>query len=117
MNKIDLGGIDVMSPNVISNKNSRKKVGARAESTKNDTSPIEKRFTPTIEQMRAVEAAQNAHRGRGPKQGRKPVRFEADCNLVEEIEELHYKLGRTKHELYNEAFRLLIRKYARKRNR
>lgn len=106
-----------MSRNVITSKNSRKKVGAKAGSTKNDTSPSEKHFTPTIEQMRAVEAAQNAHRGRGPKQGRKPVRFEADAQLIDELEELHFRFGKTKHDLYNEALRLLIRKYHRKRNR
>lgn len=73
----------------------------------------EANFSATIEQRRAVERAQNAARkGRGKKKSkRRAIRFEADEDLVRAVEELHFALGRTKNDLYNEALSLLIAKY------
>lgn len=75
-----------------------------------------KPYAASVDEYRAVEKAQNAHRrGRGHKKSkRKPIRFEAEQNLVDMIEELHYRLGKTKNELYNEALELLVSKYANK---
>ena len=73
--------------------------------------------TVTVEQLQAVEQAQNARRGRPRKSApKKPepkrgVRVEVPESRVREVEELHYRLGRTKHELYNEAICLLLEKY------
>lgn len=66
----------------------------------------------TPEQRRAVEKAQNASRGRGhKKRNRVSVHFAAPAKVVEAIDDLHYRLGRTKNELYNEALELLVSKY------
>ena len=62
------------------------------------------KFSPTPEQRRAVGEAQNARRGRPKKNSRrvksKPVRFELDEALFERVTELQYRLGKTKHDLF-----------------
>lgn len=72
-------------------------------------------FEPTLEQRRAVGEAQNARRGRPKKNSRrvksKPVRFDLDEALLERVTELQYRLGKTKHDLFEEALRLLVEKY------
>ena len=73
------------------------------------------KFSPTPEQRRAVGEAQNARRGRPKKNSRrvksKPVRFDLDEALFERVTELQYRLGKTKHDLFEEALRLLVEKY------
>ncbi len=73
------------------------------------------KFTPTLEQKRAVDEARNARRGRPKKKKTrvksKPVHFDADEALLDNFTELHYRLGRTKHDLFVEALQLLIEKY------
>lgn len=70
-------------------------------------------YVASADERRAVERAQNANRlGRGHrKRKRVPIHFEADEQLVSIVGELHFKLGRTKNELYNEALGLLVEKY------
>lgn len=67
----------------------------------------------TPEQRRAVEEAQNAsRRGRGRKKGKRiPIHFEASKSTVDAINELHFVLGKTKNDLYNEALELLLAHY------
>ena len=73
------------------------------------------KFSPTPEQRRAVGEAQNARRGRPKKNSRrvksKPVRFDLDEALFERVTELQYRLGKTKHDLFEEALWLLVEKY------
>lgn len=73
------------------------------------------KFSPTPEQRRAVGEAQNARRGRPKKHSRraksKPVRFDVDEALLEKVTELQYRLGETKHKLFEEALQLLIEKH------
>ena len=72
-------------------------------------------FEPTLEQRRAVGEAQNARRGRPKKHSKrvksKPVRFDLDEALWEKVTELQYRLGETKHKLFEEALQLLIEKH------
>lgn len=72
-------------------------------------------FEPTLEQRRAVGEAQNARRGRPKKHSRraksKPVRVDVDEALWEKVTELQYRLGETKHKLFEEALQLLIEKH------
>lgn len=70
-------------------------------------------YVASEDQLRAVEKAQNAsRRGRGRKKGeRTPIHFAAEQKLVTQIEEIHYRLGKTKNELYNEALELLVERY------
>lgn len=70
-------------------------------------------YVASEDERRAVEKAQNAHRrGRGRKKSnRVPIRFEAEQDLVAAVEELHFRLVKTKNELYNEALALLVSKY------
>lgn len=72
-------------------------------------------FEPTLEQRRAVDEARNERRGRPKKKKTrvksKPVHFDADEALLDNFTELHYRLGRTKHDLFVEALQLLIEKY------
>lgn len=73
-------------------------------------------YVASEDERRAVEKAQNANRrGRGHKKRKRvPIHFEADEQLVSIVEELHFQLGRTKNELYNEALGLLVGKYENK---
>ena len=69
-------------------------------------------YIASEDERRAVERAQNAHRcGRGRKKSKRvPIRFEAEQELVAAIEKFHFRLGKTKNELYNEALGLLVAK-------
>ena len=79
------------------------------------TTKTKSTFEPTLEQRRAVGEAQNARRGRPKKHSRraksKPVRVDVDEALLERVTELQYRLGKTKHDLFEEALRLLVEKY------
>ena len=72
-------------------------------------------FEPTLEQKRALDQARNARRGRPKKNSRrvksKPVRFDVDEALLEKVTELQYLLSKTKHDLFEEALRLLVEMY------
>ena len=70
----------------------------------------------TPEQRKAVEAAQNKERGRGKvKKGRVNVHFAADSKLVDQIKRIHFELGVTLNQLFNEAFSLLVQKYSKRK--
>lgn len=73
------------------------------------------KFSPTPEQKRALDEVRNARRGRPKKKSRrvksKPVRFDVDEALLEKVTELQYQLSKTKHDLFEEALRLLLEKY------
>ena len=67
-------------------------------------------------QRKAVEAAQNKERGRGKvKKGRVNVHFAADAKLVDQIKRIHFELGVTLNQLFNEAFSLLVQKYSKRK--
>lgn len=71
-----------------------------------------KTYTVSRSKRQAIENTENGTRGGGyKKQGRTAIHFIADEILVSEVEKLHFKLGKTKNELYNESLRLLISKY------
>ena len=70
------------------------------------------RPTPTKEQKKAIEEAQNSQRGRGKKKGeRTMIAFKVPNDMLERLEDLHYSTGITKNDLYNEALELLLKKY------
>lgn len=79
---------------------------------KSDAAPVVK-ATPT--QLAAVEASQNKARlGRGVKKNgedSKLISLNLPVKTIERINELHLKLGRSKQELYEEAFADLLTKY------
>lgn len=92
-----------------SGKEKKEKKGTSIKKTSKATT---KRMEATPDQRRAVEKAQNASRGRGhKKKNRVSVHFAAPTKVVEAIDDLHYRLGKTKNELYNEALELLVGKY------
>ena len=70
---------------------------------------------PTPTQLAAVEASQNKARlGRGVKKNgedSKLISLNLPVKTIERINELHLKLGRSKQELYEEAFAGLLTKY------
>ena len=72
-----------------------------------------KPYEASEEERRLVEKAQNTHRlGRGHKKGvRVQIHFEAEQDLVTAVENLHFRLSKTKNVLYNEALELLLSKY------
>ncbi len=86
---------------------STKKTAPRKKKEKKET------YVASVDQRRAVEKAQNAsRRGRGHKKGKRtPIHFVAEQMLVTQIEEIHFRLGKTKNELYNEALKLLVQRY------
>lgn len=95
-------------------KKETKGVPKTKKSTKKSSMATIKAAEVTPEQRRAVEKAQNASRGRGhKKRNRVSVHFAAPAKVVEAIDDLHYRLGRTKNELYNEALELLVSKYVK----
>lgn len=68
---------------------------------------------PTFEQTMAVKEAQNAARkGPGAKKGeRKLVSFPVELSIIDRIEYLSYKLGKSKQDFYDEALSDLLQKY------
>lgn len=103
------GGLEPMGPQSSQDK-SPNSPSIQAAGTVGDG-----RMTPTPEQRRAVEAAQNKKRlGRGKKRDVVSVRFDAERELAEAIKDIHYQLGRTLNELYNEALKLYVSKYVGK---
>lgn len=104
------GGLEPMGPKSSQDK-SPNSPSIQAAGTVGDG-----RMTPTPEQRRAVEAAQNKNRqGRGKKRDIISVRFDAERELAEAIKDIHYQLGRTLNDLYNEALRMCIKKYVGKK--
>lgn len=76
--------------------------------------PAKKATAVSADQRRAVDNARNAARGRGRSKGkRKMIAFQAPEDLVDEIENLVYALGKTKNDLYVEALENLIKKYSK----
>ena len=67
----------------------------------------------SFEQAKAVKEAQNAARkGPGAKKGeRKLVSFPVELSIIDRIEYLSYKLGKSKQDFYDEALSDLLVKY------
>lgn len=72
-----------------------------------------KPYEASEEEHRLVEKAQSTHPlERGQKKDiRMQISFEAEQDLFTAVEELYFRLGKTKRELYNEALELLLSKY------
>ena len=93
---------------------------AKPETPKKKKSPITKYnaapvVKPTPEQSAAVEASQSKFRlGRGVKKNneeRKLISLNLPETTIARIHELHLQLGKSKQELYEEAFADLLTKY------
>lgn len=66
----------------------------------------------TVAQAKALDNVRNSQRGRGKKKGeRKMIAFKAPVDLVDTIEDLTYKLSKSKNDLYEEALLDLVTKY------
>ena len=85
--------------------------GPKKKGPRKATAPAAEK--PTFEQTMAVKEAQNAARkGPGAKKGeRKLVSFPVELSIIERIEFLSYKLGKSKQDFYDEALYDLLQKY------